>query len=111
MSRSSGWCHCSHKACFYPAGTCHAVTLQTSDFLLSLCSMNTGLRYESILPLIPGKPGIYQFIDAYGNIIYIGKAKNLRKRVASYFAKNQSGKTSVMLRKAADIRHIVVDNE
>lgn len=73
--------------------------------------MNPPLKYESLLPLIPGKPGIYQFIDQYGNIIYIGKAKNLRKRVASYFAKNQSGKTSVMLRKASDIRHIVVDNE
>lgn len=73
--------------------------------------MNTGLKYESLLPLIPGKPGIYQFIDAYGNIIYIGKAKNLKKRVASYFQKNQSGKTSVMVRKAADIRHIVVENE
>lgn len=73
--------------------------------------MSAELKYESFLPLIPGKPGIYQFIDSYGNIIYIGKAKNLKKRVASYFAKNQSGKTSVMLRKAADIRHIVVDNE
>lgn len=73
--------------------------------------MPAELKYESILPLIPGKPGIYQFIDPFGNIIYIGKAKNLKKRVGSYFAKNQSGKTSVMLRKAADIRHIVVDNE
>lgn len=74
-------------------------------------AMNSSLSYESLLPLIPGKPGIYQFIDQFGNIIYIGKAKNLKKRVASYFAKNQSGKTSVMLRKASDIRHIVVDNE
>lgn len=73
--------------------------------------MNATLKYESLLPLIPGKPGIYQFIDQNGNIIYIGKAKNLKKRVASYFAKNQSGKTSVMLRRASDIRHIVVDNE
>ncbi|HEX2968055.1 MAG TPA: excinuclease ABC subunit UvrC [Bacteroidales bacterium] len=73
--------------------------------------MSAGLKYETLLPLIPGKPGIYQFIDSYGNIIYIGKAKNLRKRVSSYFAKNQSGKTTMMLKKAADIRHIVVDNE
>lgn len=73
--------------------------------------MPEGIKYESVLPLIPGKPGIYQFVDSFGNIIYIGKAKNLKKRVASYFAKNQSGKTSVMLRKAADVRHIVVDNE
>lgn len=73
--------------------------------------MNSTLRYESLLPLIPGKPGIYQFIDQYGNIIYIGKAKNLKKRVASYFAKNQTGKTAVMLKRAGDIRHIVVENE
>ncbi|HLP74472.1 MAG TPA: excinuclease ABC subunit UvrC [Bacteroidales bacterium] len=73
--------------------------------------MSTGIKYESILPLIPGKPGIYQFVDSYGNILYIGKAKNLKKRVSSYFQKNQSGKTSVMVRKAADIRHIVVENE
>ncbi len=73
--------------------------------------MSSVLKYESILPLIPGKPGIYQFIDSYGNIIYIGKAKNLKKRVSSYFVKNQSGKTSVMIRRAADIKHIVVENE
>ena len=46
-----------------------------------------------------------------GNIIYVGKAKNIKKRVASYFSKNQSGKTTVMLKKAAAIKHIVVDNE
>jgi len=66
---------------------------------------------KSILLSLPGKPGVYQFIDSYGKIIYIGKAKNLRKRITSYFAKNQTGKTTVMLKKAADIRHMVVDNE
>jgi len=50
-------------------------------------------------------------MDASGIIIYIGKAKNLKKRVTSYFSKNQSGKTIALLRKTADIRHIVVDNE
>lgn len=60
---------------------------------------------------MPDKPGIYQFIDSLGNIIYIGKAKNLRKRVFSYFSKNQSGKTNVLLNRSTDIRHIVVDNE
>lgn len=67
--------------------------------------------HRQILPLIPEKPGVYQFIDSSGNIIYVGKAKNLRKRVSSYFTKNQSGKTTVMLKKAADIRNIIVDNE
>jgi excinuclease ABC subunit C len=66
---------------------------------------------QSILSSLPDNPGVYQFIDSYGKIIYVGKAKNLKKRVTSYFAKNQSGKTTVMLNKAGDIRHIVVENE
>ncbi|MDX9728692.1 MAG: excinuclease ABC subunit UvrC [Bacteroidales bacterium] len=61
--------------------------------------------------LLPDKPGVYQFIDASGTILYVGKARSLRKRVGSYFSKNQSGKTHVMLSRASDIRHIVVDNE
>jgi excinuclease ABC subunit C len=69
------------------------------------------VNHKEILPLLPDKPGIYQFIDSVGTIIYVGKAKSLRKRVASYFTKNQSGKTTVMLKKAADIRHVVVDSE
>ena len=73
--------------------------------------MPTEAKLKSLLSLLPDKPGIYQFFDSSGNIIYVGKAKNLKKRVTSYFAKNQSGKTVVLLRKADDIRHIVVDNE
>jgi excinuclease ABC subunit C len=73
--------------------------------------MNTEAKFKSILSLLPDKPGIYQFLDSAGTVIYVGKAKNLRKRVTSYFSKNQSGKTIVLLRKANDIRHIVVDNE
>jgi len=65
----------------------------------------------SILSSLPDNPGVYQFIDSWGKIIYIGKAKNLKKRVTSYFAKNQTGKTTVMLKKAADVRNIVVENE
>lgn len=67
--------------------------------------------HKAILPNLPHKPGVYQFLDGSGNIIYVGKAKNLKKRVTSYFSKNQSGKTSVMLKKASEIRHIIVDNE
>ena len=67
--------------------------------------------HRKVVDLLPDKPGVYQFIDSGGKIIYIGKAKNLRKRVSSYFAKNQSGKTTVMLRKAVSLRHIVVDSE
>lgn len=73
--------------------------------------MATDEKFKSILSLLPDKPGIYQFLDAYGTVIYVGKAKNLKKRVTSYFSKNQSGKTVVLLRKSNDIKHIVVDNE
>ncbi len=73
--------------------------------------MPTEVNLKPLLSLLPDKPGIYQFLDTTGTIIYVGKAKNLKKRVTSYFAKNQSGKTVVLLRKAADIKHIVVDNE
>jgi excinuclease ABC subunit C len=73
--------------------------------------MSLQSTYKEVLSNIPEKPGIYQFIDNSGTIIYIGKAKNLKKRVSSYFAKNKSGKTAVMIRKADDLRHIVVDSE
>ena len=66
---------------------------------------------KSIISLLPNKPGVYQFMDNSGNIIYVGKAKNLKKRVTSYFSKNQSGKTNALLKRTDHIRHIVVDNE
>lgn len=66
---------------------------------------------RSTASALPDKPGVYQFIDASGTILYVGKARSLKKRVTSYFAKNQSGKTRVMLSRAADLRHVVVDNE
>lgn len=68
---------------------------------------------SSLVKVLPDKPGIYQFFDKNAEIIYIGKAKSLKKRVASYFNKDRghSGKISVMVRKIADIRHIVVDTE
>ena len=69
------------------------------------------LHAKDILHVLPDRPGVYQFIDAAGTILYVGKARSLRKRVASYFTKNQSGKTLIMLSRAADLRHIVVDNE
>lgn len=65
------------------------------------------------LSVLPEQPGVYQFYDKEGKLLYIGKAKSLKKRVSSYFQKDrhESGKTSVMVRKVADIRTIVVDTE
>ncbi|WP_412987070.1 excinuclease ABC subunit UvrC [Pontimicrobium sp. IMCC45349] len=61
---------------------------------------------------LPNLPGVYQYYDANGTIIYVGKAKNLKKRVSSYFTKNHEyGKTRVLVKKIADIKHIVVDTE
>lgn len=68
---------------------------------------------KSILQTLPDKPGIYQYFDEKGSIIYIGKAKNLKKRVSSYFNKDtfEQGKTGVLVRKIADIRFMIVDTE
>lgn len=64
------------------------------------------------LRLLPEKPGIYQYFDKEGIILYVGKAKNLKKRVTSYFVKNQdNAKTRILVRKIADIRYMVVDSE
>lgn len=63
------------------------------------------------LNTLPSRPGIYQFLDAKNKIIYIGKAKNLKKRVSSYFNKHAEGKTYMMLKNLDRIEHIVTDNE
>ncbi|MCC8034707.1 MAG: excinuclease ABC subunit UvrC [Rikenellaceae bacterium] len=63
--------------------------------------------------LLPDQPGIYQFLDSGGTVIYVGKAKNLKKRVSSYFmeGKEQYPKVRVMVRHTCDIRHLVVSSE
>ncbi|NCE72250.1 excinuclease ABC subunit UvrC [Odoribacter sp. Z80] len=61
---------------------------------------------------LPDNPGVYQYFDSSGVIIYIGKAKNLKKRVLSYLNKsNQSSKTHLLVNKIADLRYIVVNSE
>lgn len=61
---------------------------------------------------LPNQPGVYQYYDKEGTIIYVGKAKNLKKRVSSYFTKtHDNGKTRVLVKKIANIKHIVVDTE
>lgn len=67
---------------------------------------------ETILSAIPEKPGCYQYFDEKGTIIYVGKAKNLKRRVSSYFNKTQdSNKTRVLVKQIRDIKYIVVDTE
>lgn len=70
-------------------------------------------KFQSILKTLPSNPGVYQYFDKEGKIIYVGKAKNLKKRVASYFNKGSSltGKVRVLVSRIAEIRWIVVDNE
>ena len=68
-------------------------------------------KISSILKTIPTDPGVYRYYDEKGEIIYVGKAKNLKRRVSSYFNKQQSGKVKVLVSRIADIKFIVVDNE
>ncbi len=64
------------------------------------------------LKTLPESPGVYQFFDAEEQILYVGKAVNLKKRVSSYFTKtHQNGKTRVMVRKIRSLKHIVVPTE
>lgn len=74
--------------------------LKTNDYL------------KGIVLNLPDSPGIYQYLNAEGTIIYVGKAKNLKRRVYSYFSKeHEPGKTRILVSKIADIRYIVVNTE
>ena len=76
-------------------------------------TMNDRLNYiTSLLSTIPEKPGCYQYYDVKGTVIYVGKAKNLRKRISSYFQKeHENRKTRVLVKQIYDLRYIVVDSE
>ena len=64
------------------------------------------------LKTIPNKPGVYQYYDKEGKLLYVGKAKSLKKRVSSYFTKQHDiGKTRVLVKKIISIKHIVVETE
>lgn len=68
--------------------------------------------YKSYLEKIPHKPGVYQYYDETGTLIYIGKAKDLRNRVSSYFNNdNVNSKTKILVRKIRDIKFTIVDTE
>lgn len=68
---------------------------------------------ENLVKSIPERPGVYQYFDKEGVIIYVGKAKNLKKRVSSYFSKDNSdsAKLLILVRKICDIKYIVVESE
>lgn len=70
------------------------------------------MELEIQIKTLPSLPGVYQYYDKNGTILYVGKAKNLKKRVSSYFNKtHEIGKTNVLVKKIAKIEHIVVDTE
>ncbi len=69
-------------------------------------------QLKSLIKALPNKPGVYQYYNKDGEILYVGKAKNLKKRVSSYFTKNhENGKTAILVRQIEDIKTIVVETE
>ena len=79
-------------------------------FSILLIMNNPSLELQ--LQTLPDNPGVYQYYDKDGKILYVGKAKNLKKRVASYFNKvHDNGKTNVLVKKIVEIKHIVVASE
>jgi len=69
-------------------------------------------KISTILRSLPNKPGVYQHLDKNGKILYIGKAKDLRKRVSSYFTKSHdNARTHVLVKKIADVKTIITETE
>ena len=70
------------------------------------------MNLEVQIKSLPDSPGVYQYFDAADKLLYVGKAKNLKKRVASYFTKHHdNGKTRVLVKKIRKVKHIVVETE
>lgn len=71
------------------------------------------MNLKQQIQALPNEPGIYKYFDSDGELMYIGKAKNLKKRVSSYFVKNyeHSRKTAIMVKKIAEIQFTLVDTE
>ncbi|MGQ1785561.1 excinuclease ABC subunit UvrC [Saccharicrinis sp. GN24d3] len=76
-------------------------------------SINPKIEFiKEKIAVLPSNPGVYQYYNKEGKIIYVGKAKNLKKRVSSYFVgKPDNGKTALLIRNIANIEHIVVNSE
>ena len=74
--------------------------------------MEISPQIDAILKTLPEKPGVYQYFDAEDTILYVGKAKSLKKRVSSYFHKeHDNARLRILVRKIANIKTIVVNSE
>ncbi len=75
--------------------------------------MKTSEHIQTLLRTLPDNPGVYQYFDSEDKLLYVGKAKNLKKRVSSYFNKDvyENGKTQVLVKKIADVKYIIVNTE
>ncbi len=75
--------------------------------------MKTSEYIQTLLRTLPDNPGVYQYFDEEEKLLYVGKAKNLKKRVSSYFNKDiyENGKTQVLVKKIANIKYIIVNTE
>jgi len=75
--------------------------------------LKTSEHIQTLLRTLPDNPGVYQYFDEEEKLLYVGKAKNLKKRVSSYFNKDiyENGKTQVLVKKIADIKYIIVNTE
>ncbi|MFD0963717.1 excinuclease ABC subunit UvrC [Pseudofulvibacter geojedonensis] len=72
--------------------------------------MSNNLQLQ--IQTLPSRPGVYQYYDTDDKLLYVGKAKNLKKRVSSYFTKkHDNAKTSVLVKKIVSIKHIIVATE
>lgn len=84
-----------------------------SDLKLEIMVANTDKKIQRIVAKLPGKPGVYKMLDGSGAVLYLGKAKDLKKRVQSYFRKGakHTVRISNMLSKVEDIKYVVADSE
>jgi|APSaa5957512622_1039677.scaffolds.fasta_scaffold00322_16 excinuclease ABC subunit C len=81
-------------------------------FLLMMTNRKALHKFKNTIQFLPEKPGVYQYLNNKSEIIYIGKAKNLKKRVSSYFNRNsENTKTEILVSKIFEIKHIVVETE
>jgi len=101
-----------HSSFLIPANNIRKHLVQTGHTHYLRTSM-TNEQFKAFAQTIPIAPGIYKYIDPDGTILYVGKAKNLRNRLASYFGdkKNHTGKTKVLVRNADHIEFMIVETE